>query len=268
MNSSIGTALILTSIAGLATGIGSCIAFFAKRTDEKFLSFSLGLSAGVMIYISFMEILHESRINLSLLYGERAGNIYTILGFFGGVLIAALIDRVLPSFENPHEIRSVEELSGGRPRKGQGMARVGIITAFAVALHNLPEGIATFMAAMHSTELGIALAFAVAIHNIPEGIAISIPIYFATGSKRKAFFYSFLSGMTEPLGALICYLILMPFISIVTLNITLAVVAGIMIYIALDELLPASHEYGHYHISLYGVISGMLLMAGSLIMIG
>lgn len=262
-------ALVLTLFAGLATGIGSAIAFFAKHTNKKFLSFALGLSAGVMIYVSFMELLYQARMEIEILEGRKLGDIITGTAFFIGIAIAALIDKLVPSMENPHEIRSVEDLRT-MPAKSHGeqkLARMGLVTALALAVHNFPEGIATFMSAVQEPKVGIAIAVAIAIHNIPEGIAVSVPIYFATKSKKKAFWYSFISGLAEPLGAITAYLILMPFLSPMLLYCTFAAVAGIMVYISLDELLPAAHEYGEYHIAIYGLIAGMAVMAVSLIML-
>lgn len=269
MTGNIVFALILTLFAGLATGIGSAIAFFAKHTNKKFLSFSLGLSAGVMIYVSFMELLYQARLEIHILRGEKAGDLIAAAAFFGGILIAALIDKFVPEMENPHEIRSVEDMRSRSKEVTQQrkLARMGIVTALALAIHNFPEGIATFMSAVQEPKVGIAIAVAVAIHNIPEGIAVSVPIYFATKSKKKAFWYSFLSGLAEPLGALAAYFVLMPFLSPMLLYCTFAAVAGIMIYISLDELLPAAHEYGEYHIAIYGLVVGMVIMAVSLIML-
>lgn len=262
-------ALVLTLFAGLATGVGSAIAFFAKHTNKKFLSFSLGLSAGVMIYVSFMELLYQARLEIQILEGGKTGDIITAAAFFGGILIAAMIDKLVPSMENPHEMRSVEDLRSHSKEVDQErkLARMGFVTAVALAIHNFPEGIATFMSAVQEPKVGIAIAAAISIHNIPEGIAVSVPIYFATKSKKKAFWYSFMSGLAEPLGALTAYLILMPFLTPMLLYCTFAAVAGIMIYISLDELLPAAHEYGEYHIAIYGLVVGMVIMAVSLIML-
>lgn len=262
-------AFLLTLFAGLATGIGSAIAFFAKHTNRKFLSFSLGLSAGVMIYVSFMELLYQARIEIHALKGDVTGDLITIGAFFGGMAIAALIDKLVPSVENPHEPRSVEDMTSHSKEvmKERKLARMGIITALALAIHNFPEGIATFITALENPQVGIAIAVAIAIHNIPEGIAVSVPMYFATKSRKKAFWYSFLSGLAEPLGAVVAYLILMPLLSPMLLYCTFAAVAGIMVFISLDELLPAAREYGEHHISIYGLISGMVIMAISLILL-
>ncbi|HHT04259.1 MAG TPA: zinc transporter ZupT [Bacteroidales bacterium] len=257
---------LLTLFAGLSTGIGSVIAFFAKSTNKKFLSFSLGLSAGVMIYISFVELFPQSQTILMQEYGREMGMSVTVACFFLGVLLIGIIDRLVPQAENPHEMRSVEDMEE-KPKSNSKLMRVGVMTAVVIAIHNFPEGIATFISALESPKLGIAIAVAVAIHNIPEGIAVSIPIYQATGSKKKAFWFSFLSGLAEPLGAIIAYLILMPFLSPTLLACIFALVAGIMVFISLDELLPAAREYGEHHLSIYGLITGMAIMAISLILL-
>lgn len=266
----IGYALLLSLMAGCATGIGSAIAFFAKKTNAKFLSFSLGLSAGVMIYISFMELLFNARLELDIITGsETKGALITAAAFFGGILIAGMIDKLIPAAENPHELHSVEEIGGApSPEHIHGLKRMGLVTAVAIAIHNFPEGIATFISALESPKVGIAVAAAVAIHNIPEGIAVSVPIYFSTGSRKKALWYSMLSGVAEPIGALFAYLLLMPFLTPVLMQCTFAIVAGIMIYISLDELLPAAHQYGYSHLAIYGLIVGMAIMALSLIVLG
>lgn len=256
---------LFTLFAGLATGIGSLIAFFAKTTNKRFLSFSLGLSGGVMIYIAFVEIFRDAQITLVTEMGESNGMLTAVVCFFGGIFLIGIIDKLIPSFENPHEIRSVEKMNTPPPQAK--MMRVGLMTALVIGIHNFPEGIATFTAAVDSTSIGIAIAIAVAIHNIPEGIAVSIPIYYATGSKKKAFLFSFLSGLSEPIGAIIAYLILAPFMTPVILGGTFAVVAGIMVFIALDELLPAAREYGEHHVAIYGLVTGMAIMAASLLLL-
>lgn len=259
-------AFLLTLFAGLATGIGSLIAFLAKTTNKKFLSFSLGLSAGVMIYVSFVEIFAQARDLLITEFGNTRGMSMVVISFFGGMLLVGLIDKLVPSFENPHEIRSVESMDVPPPHNAK-LMKMGVMTALAIGIHNFPEGIATFTAALENPTLGVAIAMAIAIHNIPEGIAVSVPIYYATGSRKKAFSLSFLSGLAEPLGAIIAYLILMPFMSPTLLGCVFAAVAGIMVFISLDELLPAAREYGEHHVSIYGLITGMAVMAFSLILL-
>jgi ZIP family zinc transporter len=256
----------LTLFAGLSTGIGSAIAFFAKKTNTGFLSLALGFSAGVMIYVSFVEILVKARDEVTNVVGDVAAHWYTTAAFFGGILFIAIIDKMIPSVENPHEMHLVEEMDDEKARKNAKLMRMGLFTALAIAIHNFPEGLATFTAALTNPALGIAIAVAIAIHNIPEGIAVSVPVYYATGNKKKAFWLSFASGVAEPVGAVIGYLILMPFLSPMVFGILFAGVAGIMVFISLDELLPAAKEYGEHHLSIYGLIAGMAVMALSLLL--
>jgi len=255
-------AFLLTLFAGLSTGIGSALAFFTRKTNTRFLSISLGFSAGVMIYVSFIEIFFKAKESLVSVLGDKTGSWVTVAAFFGGILLIAIIDRFIPNVENPHEIKKVEDMDkkGSKTR----LMRMGMFTALAIGIHNFPEGLATFTAAISNPELGIAIAIAIAIHNIPEGIAVSVPVYYATGSRKKAFTLSFLSGLSEPVGAIIGYLILMPFMSEAVFGILFASVAGIMVFISLDELLPAAREYGEHHLSIYGMLAGMAVMALSL----
>ncbi len=256
-------ALGLTVFAGLSTGIGSALAFFSK-TSKRFLSGALGFSAGVMIYVSFVEILAKSKNALIEARGEVAGTWYTVIAFFGGIAVMLVIDRMIPEHENPHEARSEAELSGdAEPAR---LMRMGLFAALAIAIHNFPEGMATFFAALSDPNLGVPIAFAIAIHNIPEGISVSVPIYYATKSKKKAFWLSFLSGVSEPIGALIGYFLLRSIISDAAFGVIFAGVAGIMVYISLDELLPTAEEYGEHHIAIGGLIAGMAVMALSLLL--
>ncbi len=260
-------AIGLTVFAGLATGIGSALAFFTKTTNKKFLAISLGFSAGVMIYVSLVEIFVKSKDALVGKFGDVTGNWLTVASFFGGIALIAIIDKLIPSFDNPHEMRMVEDIGKVTPPNNK-LYRMGIFTALAIAIHNFPEGLATFTAALSDPSLGIAIAIAIAIHNIPEGIAVSVPIFYATNNKKKAFTYSFLSGLAEPVGAIVGYLILLPFIeySQTVMGIVFGMVAGIMVFISLDELLPASREYGEHHLSVYGLVAGMAIMAMSLLL--
>ncbi|MEG1607654.1 MAG: zinc transporter ZupT [Mucinivorans sp.] len=257
-------AIILTLIAGLSTGIGSLIALLAKRTNRKFLSFSLGLSAGVMIYVSFIDIFPTANVMLSEAYGSQMGAAATAAAFFGGILLIAIIDRFVPSIDNPHEMSNVEsmdEADSAHQIKQKKLMRMGLMTALVIGIHNFPEGMATFFAALDNPQMGVPIAAAIAIHNIPEGIAVAIPVYLATNSRRKAFTWSLISGLSEPVGALLGYLILAPFLTPVVMGVIFASIAGIMVYISLDELLPAAREWGEHHISIWGLISGMAVMA-------
>ncbi len=264
MDVSINTILFafgLTLFAGLSTGIGSALAFYTKQTNKKFLSAALGFSAGVMIYVSMIEIFAKAKDSLAVVYGPTKGYWVTTIAFFAGILLIGLIDKFVPNAENPHEVRDVTEMN-----KDHALLRMGLFSALAIAIHNFPEGLATFTGAIQDPALGLSIAVAIAIHNIPEGIAVSVPIYYATGDKKKAFMYSFLSGLSEPVGALLGYFLLMRFFTESTFGIVFALVAGIMVYISLDELLPTAEKYGEHHVAIFGLIAGMAVMALSLLM--
>lgn len=292
-------ALGLTVFAGLSTGIGSGLAFFAKRTNYRFLSVATGFSAGVMLYVSFVEILFKGEEALVEVYGDVGGGWINAASFFGGIALIAVIDRLIPSAENPHEVHTKAELAplgdpsapmpdfAGIAQKdapeegahdhrphGRKLLRMGLFTALAITIHNFPEGLATFLAALKDPGLGVAIAVAVALHNIPEGISVSVPIFYATGNRRKAFLYSLLSGLAEPVGAGVAYAALIIFFGVgdasvippQVMGILFGGVAGIMVYISLDELLPTSRAYGKGHDSLIGLIAGMVVMAMSLLL--
>ncbi|NLP33673.1 MAG: zinc transporter ZupT [Clostridiales bacterium] len=259
-------AFALTIFAGLSTGIGSALSLLTNKTNKKFLSVALGFSAGVMIYVSFVEIFVEAKVALTAALGIKNGNWATVGGFFLGMLIIALIDKLIPESDNPHEAHTVEEMDGNSEHHKNSLMRTGIFAALAIAVHNFPEGLATFVAALNDPQLGIPIAVAIAIHNIPEGIAVAVPIFYATKSRKKAFSLSLLSGLAEPLGAIVGYLILRPFLNDTLMGLIFAAVAGIMVYISLDELLPAAKEYGEHHLSIYGLIAGMVVMSVSLVL--
>ena len=277
------TALGLTVFAGMATGIGSILAFMAPRTNYRFLSFGTGFSAGVMLYVSFVEIFSEKGASaLTEFYGYTLGHWINAASFFGGITIIGAIDALIPQSENPHTAHSEKEftplhedsetmhLQNGHSKK---LMRMGLFTALAIAIHNFPEGLATFLAALEDPMIGGALAIAIALHNIPEGISVSIPIYYATGDRKKAFIYSFLSGLAEPIGALLGFWALTFFIGIEggvipsnIMGMLFSGVAGVMVYISLDELLPTSRAYCKGHDSIIGLILGMAIMALSLLL--
>jgi len=292
-------ALGLTVFAGAATGIGSAIAFLAKRTNYRFLSVATGFSAGVMLYVSFVEIFLKGVDALAEAYGEYWSHWINAASFFGGMALIGLIDNLIPSAENPHEVHSDDETmplgdpeapmpdfdatAADKAHRAPGahdhrvehdkLLRMGLFTALAIGIHNFPEGLATFLAALEDPSLGVAIAIAIALHNIPEGISVSVPIFYATGDRKKAFIYSLLSGLSEPVGAIIAYGALRWFlggdsgvIPPQVMGILFGGVAGIMVYISIDELLPTSRAYGTGHDSLLGLLAGMVLMALSLLL--
>lgn len=259
-------ALGLTIFAGLATGIGSLMSFLSKEFNPKFLAGALGFSAGVMIYVSLVEIFVKARVALEAFYGPKQGYLITTLAFFAGVALIAIIDKLIPSYENPHEIRNISHETPASAGSDKKLMRMGLFSALAIGIHNFPEGLATFMAALTDPTLGLSIAIAIAIHNIPEGIAVSAPIFYATKSKSKAFWLSFMSGLAEPVGALIGFFLLRNIFNEASFGIIFAGVAGIMVYISLDELLPTAEEYGEHHIAIGGLIAGMAVMAASLLL--
>jgi ZIP family zinc transporter len=270
------SALILTLIAGAATGIGGALVLFKKKISSDFLAGALGLSAGVMIFISMAEMFPESQEMIAGT-GLTHGEAFVLVAFFVGMGLITLIDFAIPEYENPHEapglsLDSKTAAVGMLEQTGNEKAlhRLGLLSALAIAVHNFPEGIATFIGALNDPEMGAGITFAIAIHNIPEGIAVAIPIYYATKSKGKALLYATLSGMSEVIGALLCLAVTAIFgIELTgggpTFPLVMAAVAGIMIYISLDELLPTAEKYGKHHIAIAGVVGGMAIMGISLL---
>ena len=272
---SIATALLLTLIAGGATGIGGALVLFKKKISSNFLAGALGLSAGVMIFISLAELLPEAQSEIAIQHGKA----YTLLAFFAGMGIIMLIDFLVPEYENPHEASGLS-LNAHTPATDmlshtadtRALQRLGLMSALAIAIHNFPEGIATFIGTLNNPQMGAGITFAISIHNIPEGIAVAIPIYYATKSKGKALLLATLSGFSELIGALLCWAVTAIFGVELTgggaiFPLILAAVAGIMIYISLDELLPTAEKYGKHHIAIAGVISGMAIMGVSLLIL-
>ncbi len=263
-----GFALSLTLFAGLSTGIGSLLGLSTRRSSNTFLTLSLGFSAGAMIYVSLVEILPKARLALQPILGNSLGYGATVIAFFAGVAFCALIDNLLPAHDSSviFKLQSREENSQtalGRKR----LWRMGLFSAVAIAIHNFPEGLATFLGALNNPKLGVSIAVAIAIHNIPEGLAVSAPIYFATGSRSKAFWYSFLSGLAEPIGGLVGYFLFRSFPNQLVFGLVFAAVAGVMLYISFDELLPAAKEYGEHQHAIWSLIAGMAVMALSLVLL-
>lgn len=260
-------ALLLTLIAGLSSGIGSLLIFSSKPKNNRMLSWALGLSAGVMIYLSFMEMLPESIETLKEHFKGNIGGWLGLASFFAGILFIAIIDRLIPEGKNPHSFKAHSHTDTPTTPENNHLQRQGILLALAIAIHNFPEGMAMFVSALDSIEIALPIIVAISIHNIPEGMAISAPIYHATGKKSKALLYSMLSGLAEPAGALIGGLLLLPFWTEKLTGFLVAAIAGIMVYISFDELLPSSHSTGHHHTAVSGVIAGMAIMAISLMIL-
>ncbi|WP_319507920.1 zinc transporter ZupT [uncultured Methanolobus sp.] len=246
----ITTAFILTTFAGLSTGIGSLIAFFIPKPKLTYLSVLLGFAAGAMLYISFVELLSASIENVGFLTANIA--------FFFGIIVIYFLDRIVTHVH-------VDTLPD-RPQAR--LKKAGIFTAIGIAMHNFPEGMAVLITSLSDLHLGLPIAVAIAIHNIPEGITVSVPIYYATENRKKAFVYSFLSGLSEPVGAAFGYLLIYQFLTATLLDIILAAVGGIMVFICFDELLPIAIKYGDEHLMISGLLSGMAVMAVSLYLFG
>jgi ZIP family zinc transporter len=266
MENNVLFALGLTLFAGLSTGIGSLIGFMSKQFNPRFLTIALGFSAGVMIYVSMIEIFVKARDSLTVSFGGKMGYVLTVVSFFAGIAVIALIDKLIPSYENPHEINVEQKIEDSTDEQKKKLMRMGMFSALAIGIHNFPEGLATFMSGLTNPTLGVSIAVAIAIHNIPEGLAVSAPIFYATKSRKKAFLLSFLSGLAEPIGALIGYFVLRSIFNEATFGVIFASVAGIMVYISLDELLPTAEEYGEHHLAIGGLVGGMFIMAVSLLL--
>ncbi len=259
MSENVLIAFALTLFAGLATGIGSIISLFSGRTNKQFLSTALGFSAGVMLYISFMEMFPNSQDYLTESYGFVLGKWVSCGAFFAGIVLIMIIDNLIPSPES--------DLTASKSGQHDAvLQRMGILMALAIAIHNFPEGLATFTSTLDDVSLGIAISVAIAIHNIPEGIVTSVPIFYATGNRKKAFAISLLSGLTEPLGAVIGYLILRPFLNSTVYGIIFGLIAGIMVYISIEELIPMAREYDKGNSMIFGATAGMAIMAVSLML--
>ena len=257
----------MTLIAGSATGIGGALVLFKKKLSSDTLAGALGISAGVMIFISLAEMFPEAQAEILSAGHIKYGKAYILAAFFLGMGIITLIDFLVPEYENPHEASGLS-----LDTQASTMKKLGIMSALAISIHNFPEGIATFIGALNDSQMGAGITFAISIHNIPEGIAIAIPIYYATKSKGKALLYATLSGFSEVLGALLCIAVTHLFGVELTgggivFPLILAAVAGIMIYISLDELLPTAEKYGKHHIAIAGVVAGMAIMGISLLII-
>jgi len=252
MAGNIAVSLTLTALAGLSTTIGGLLGIFVKKPGPRFMALTMGFAGGVMILVSFVELLQGGI--------ETVGFGPAHLAFFAGMLGMFFIDFLIP-----HEYMAERHRTEGAGQEG--LLKAGLLVALGIGIHNFPEGMATFAGAMQDVSLGVAIAGAIALHNIPEGLAVSAPVYAATGSRSKAFLWSFLAGVAEPAGAAVAALVLLPFLSEAVLGLMLAVVAGIMVFISLDELMPVARSFGQEHLSIVGVGLGMAVMAASLWML-
>ena len=228
MDSTVGFALLLSALAGLSTTIGSLLSLLVRKPGPRFMAISLGFSGGVMILVSFVELL-QSGI-------ESVGFAQAHIAFFGGMVVMFIIDELIP-----HEYLAEHRHPDGDTGQGR-LFKTGLFVALGIGIHNLPEGMVAFAAGLKDPSLGVAIAFAIALHNIPEGISVAMPIYASTGNRFKAFLWSFLSGVAEPIGAALAAIVLSPFLNQTVLGYMLAAVAGIMVFISLDELIPVSRS--------------------------
>lgn len=264
----VGIAFSLTMLAGLTTAIGGAIAFVTKKDNLKALSIGLGFSAGVMIFVSLVDIIPGAETLLKINFPNH----YQWLvfgGFIAGLLISVLIDYFLPDHVDTEELLHPEETPEQDNKfKHYKLKRAGMLTAIAICVHNFPEGMATFLTTTQNITLGLSVALAIAIHNIPEGIAVALPIYHVTGKKRYAMLYAALSGITEPIGALVGMFVFGLFLPQILVGFLMAAVGGIMTYISFDTLLPLAKEYGNWHLSIIGIMSGILFIWMSLILLG
>lgn len=268
----VAVAFGMTLLAGLSTGLGGLIVALKRAPNEAFLAASLGFSAGVMVYISLVELLPQGIDSLAEAGTTRA-DVWGTLAFFAGVALIVVIDRFVPDDVNPHEGVAAGAASGaaarnaGRVQRASQMRNVGLLTAIAIAVHNFPEGFATFVVALEDPVLALPIALAIAIHNVPEGIAVAVPLREATGQKWRAAGWATISGLAEPLGAIVGFLLLRPFIGPEALGVSFAAIAGVMVFVSLDKLLPTAIESGRHHTAVYGMLAGMAVMAVSLLIL-
>ena len=244
--------------AAAATMIGGFSVFSARDSNPRILSFGLAFAGGAMVYISLVEIFWKSLNSFSEIFIDKSAYTYATLAFFAGVLLLVVIDRLIP---NPHN-----KLVTPSDESKSHLKRVGLLAAMAITVHNFPEGMATFFAALEDPVLGGSLAFAIAVHNIPEGVSIAIPVYYATQNKKLTLVACLISAVAEPAGALIGYLILAPFLSPFVFGSVFGVIAGAMVFLAMDELLPTAKRYASGHDAVYGMVIGMACIALSLVL--
>lgn len=252
-------ALGVSASAGLATVLGSLFVLRMDKTNSHHLALALAFAGGAMVYVSLVEIFPKSAASLGKIYGPKAGYAWTTLAFFGGIGLLVLLDRLVP---NPHP-----DVAAATRRDKATIARMSLLTAAAITAHNLPEGLATFFATLDDPAVGASLAVAIALHNIPEGVSVAVPVYYATGSRSKAVLASLVSGLAEPLGAVLGYVALTPMMSPATFGTVFGVLAGTMVFLALEELLPAAKRYAQGRETAYGMVAGMAVVALSLVML-
>lgn len=263
--SNVAVAFVSSALAGLATMFGALIVFVSKSDNKKFLSSALGFSAGVMIFISFMEMMPMAQENFMKTMSDKNAQWMVLASFFGSMAVFGIISHLVPEADAPHEIKTEHELEARSEELA--LEKVGLKSAIAIGIHNFPEGMVTFMTSLMDPAMGLSIAVAIAMHNIPEGIGVAAPIYFATGDKKRALWLTFLSGVSEPIGAILAYLLLRPFLTPTLFGVVFGAISGIMVLISFDELLPASRAYGETHLSLLGLIFGMMVMGASLIIL-
>ncbi len=262
-----GLPLLLTTISGLATGIGSLASLFFRDIKRSTLSIAMGFASGVMIYISFAELLDESM--------EAVGFTQANIAFFGGVLFMMLVDFLIPHnylaeqiLHSPEEAKTaLSEEEQAKKDEEKEVLSAGLMTAIGIALHNFPEGIIVFISAVHDIRLGIALMIAIAFHNIPEGFSIGMPIFYATDDRKKTFMYSLSAGLAEPIGAILVMIFFGGFLTDYVVHLALGFVAGIMVFVSLDELLPLAFKDGDPHEVTVGILVGMFAMFITLVLV-
>lgn len=265
----------LTIVVGLSMGLGGLLSFFINNLNKKFLAITLSFAAGIMIYVSFMEMLPEGVHLIEDYIGER-GNLVALGWFFGGMFMTAILEKIVHIFageyhdhnHGDHSHHKHDHKHEKHDHNGEHLSKLGILSAVAIAIHNIPEGLALFTAGLKDIKLAFPIAAAVIIHNIPLSVAISLPLYYSTGSKKKAFLYTLLVGLCQPIGAILGYAVLSTVFNDLIVGTLFSIVAGIMVFVALDELLPSSQKYEDHHLSVYGAILGMIVMAISLSFLG
>lgn len=270
-------ALSLTVVVGLSMGLGGLLSFFINNLNKKFLAITLSFAAGIMIYVSFMEMLPEGMHLIEDYIGE-VGNLIALGWFFGGMFMTAILEKIVHMFageyhdhnhgEHSHHKHNHNHSHEKHEHNGEHLSKLGVLSAIAIAIHNIPEGLALFTAGLKDISLALPIAAAVVIHNIPLSVAISVPLYYSTGSRKKAFIYTLLVGLCQPVGAVLGYAVLARVFNDLVVGTLFSIVAGIMVFVALDELLPSSQKYEDHHLSVYGAILGMMVMAISLTFLG